>query len=404
MGTLVPTIGPDASGAPQADLFITLRTKVEKGIHKPFLNIRPRLEKGFDLPLRCGFQTIRAKTTAIGDLMRRPVYDPRYFPGSAEDRIDPLRDVATLGWDLLSGMLLLEDLEKLLQALEAVQEASFVEVRHGNAMIPWNFLYIQDPKTTHADPMNFLGARWLFVEALDNGEEVLSPGDSFGFNPFVDKDALPGYAFVDDDQLQAVILGIERSIFANYCPTTFRPLVQTGSAPGSAGPLDPARMTTEMSRYGAYLAENWVSMHFAAHGVCPDGDPSGYRMRVSSAFEHTLQELVEAIEVHGGFSAVPFAFFNSCESGVTPAVGEPSACARLLQARGLQSVVAVLTLVWDRFAAHFAEEFYRCALKTGVSIGEALRRARSSVLATTWNPTALTYTLYGRPYTTIASA
>lgn len=104
-------------------------------------------------------------------------------------------------------------------------------------------------------------------------------------------------------------------------------------------------------------------VHFAGHADPADDDgPAGWRLsdgRVDA----------EALRTLAGGSAPALVFANACRSAQAPAVGDA------LLAGGVRHFIGTTVDLPDLPGADFATRFYR-ALREGLAVGEALRRAR----------------------------
>lgn len=93
--------------------------------------------------------------------------------------------------------------------------------------------------------------------------------------------------------------------------------------------------------------------------------------------------------------ARPFAFLNACETNCQNTDGFADWTSTLLEA-GYRAVIGTEAPVPDVFGSEFSQTFY-AQLKASHSVGEALQRAKWSLLRRWKNPMGLLYTLCGSP-------
>lgn len=397
-----PIIGRKA----QADLVISLHSPPEEpDVHELELE---RGDQKHVFELKCGLNTLRGFADDIATLMdfEAQPYETDDENGPAEPASDDaIRDAAEFGWRLLDEMLTEDDLPRFLAILEALPLHAVVEFRQAGPPIFWNFVYLENPDGRPVEPMNFFGARWLTVEPHDVGEATVVRGSGRGFRVSTEGSGNPSYGLVDDHQLPAVKDNIEHDALKSHCAHLFSPLRgRDADGPIVHGGDD---RLADLKLYGRYLARDWRTVHYAVHAVMPDRDQKKFQMRITWDFWHSIVDLRHVIKEHGAFSAVTFLFLNCCYSGLSPWVSPSerelgAAAALMAKQKGVRSAVCVLASVNDRYAARFAEQFYRRAFEAGSTVGKALAQARTAMLVDTRNPAALLYTLRGNAASTIS--
>jgi CHAT domain-containing protein len=101
--------------------------------------------------------------------------------------------------------------------------------------------------------------------------------------------------------------------------------------------------------------------------------------------------------------AAPTIFMNACRSaGVNPTYTRLDGWASKFLEAGAAAFVGSLWSVTDGTAREFATEFYS-QLRAGLSLGQAMTRARQVAASQPDDPTWLAYTAYGDPRATLGS-
>ncbi len=129
-------------------------------------------------------------------------------------------------------------------------------------------------------------------------------------------------------------------------------------------------------------------LHLAVHGKYTQG--SGREGIVLTDGEWLTPNVVMAQEIEGE----PLVFLNACQVGSSDAVLNQYAglAPAFLRARAC-GVIAPMWSVKDEIARNMALGFYTATLEEGVSVGEAIRRARSA-FAAGGEPTSATFMAY----------
>ncbi|MBP2302203.1 hypothetical protein [Azospirillum picis] len=348
-------------------------------------------------PITLSIVELKRRSAEIIKTLSTTDYSEDIFARDRYKQADLVDHVALLGWGLFSRMFSASDRNRLLGLLDELEEGAPVLVREQHLTVPWNLLY-PEPVASSADPLRFLGARWLFASILEERSNNLSSRAELGIDVTLPRGALPGIGLVHDRELSEEQWKREEDVLRRQCPTgVFRPMP---TALG-AEPRD-----DDLKTYAKYLAGRWLGMHFGVHAVMPYDDPTEYRMRVTDKFEHLLREVVKAVRKdHGGFRSFRFAFMNSCQSAALTDLIEANAIT-VLHRNGVDALVGVQSAIWDSCAGPFAEAFYEEALGSAEerNVGQALFRARRTRLDASPNPAVLLYVLYGRPDTHIRPA
>jgi len=169
----------------------------------------------------------------------------------------------------------------------------------------------------------------------------------------------------------------------------------------NSDPLSCTRVT-DTSREGVRWMmsnHNWPIVHLAGHGYFAGHgfEDSGLlvrgHQRPSSRSTVSIHEIARPQALQNSL-----VFLNACRAG--DLMGEPAQLevAREFMGAGARCFVTGTTPLSDRGAEVFAAEFYQQML-SGVCIGEALLRARHSLVSKGDWMTALSYVLFGDPDT-----
>lgn len=140
-------------------------------------------------------------------------------------------------------------------------------------------------------------------------------------------------------------------------------------------------------------------LHFACHNTYEPVGGSSIRLgRVR--FTPTLLE-VAAIQKSLQASA-PTVFINACRSaGLAATYNRLDGWASKFLEAGAAAFIGSLWAVSDGASREFAEELYR-RLKYGLTLGDAVMKARQAAASMPDDPTWLAYTVYGDPRATIS--
>ena len=148
--------------------------------------------------------------------------------------------------------------------------------------------------------------------------------------------------------------------------------------------------------------------HFACHCHTECADSMQYSLRMAhrgSRLWLSYDQRVTIQELLGEISGFPqrlgrptagLVFLNACGSSKMTPIGVASFPSLFLFNLENEAVVGTETPIPDEFATEFATEFYRQFVQ-GVSMGEALHRARWTMLKVHKNPLGILYTAYGNP-------
>jgi hypothetical protein len=141
-------------------------------------------------------------------------------------------------------------------------------------------------------------------------------------------------------------------------------------------------------------------LHFACHNRF---DPAAGSSITMGGAQFTPMLMTMAGVEHPLERAAPTIFMNACRSaGVNPTyTGLDGWASKFLEA-GAAAFVGSLWSVTDGTAREFATEFYS-QLQAGLSLGQAMTRARQAAASQPDDPTWLAYTAYGDPRATMGS-
>jgi hypothetical protein len=348
------------------------------------------------LPYACGSSTIYEKRKALLTCASDDIFKQDPFPNDPRRRLEAIKPLADAGWDLTVKMFGRDGVDALVDLILNIPVGECIEARMGRIWLPWSLLYLADP-ATNLSMKNFLGATRLVVAILDTGEGDIIPTGNLGrrLAGLIE----PAFGLIDDDILFSgphAAPESERETLSGLGLTQFRPMRVAGTATHPPLNNSNALRAKELDRYGRYVAEPWRVLHFATHAAMTDGDPIMFRMRVSTAFEHSVPELMDRVEFWGGVAEMPFAFFNSCYSGVSAGVGEHGPSYDFAE-RGVKATVGTSTKICNTLAADFASRFYGRWSESGMTVGEAFHETRLEMLSEQGNPALLVYNFHGEP-------
>jgi patatin-related protein len=140
-------------------------------------------------------------------------------------------------------------------------------------------------------------------------------------------------------------------------------------------------------------------LHFACHNTY---DPAGGSSIKLGNVQFTPMLMNTAAINKGLARSAPTVFINACRSaGLAATYNQLDGWANKFLEAGAGAFIGSLWAVSDGGAREFSEELYG-RLKTGFSLGEAVKRAREAAAGVPDDPTWLAYTVYGDPRATIS--
>lgn len=136
-------------------------------------------------------------------------------------------------------------------------------------------------------------------------------------------------------------------------------------------------------------------LHFACHGGSEAGKIFVESLQLEGGELHATDIVLTAPGVAGPLDGA-LVFLNACEAGIEqPGVWAHDGWISKFLLSGVGAVVAPSWIISDRGASGFAESFYHGAA-TGVTLGEAARRARQAI-GRCGNVDRLSYAIYALP-------
>jgi hypothetical protein len=150
---------------------------------------------------------------------------------------------------------------------------------------------------------------------------------------------------------------------------------------------------------GTYRAAADQIQHFICHCEIDEEVTSDSRLLFSAGNVATIADLEARFAVmdeRGGAKDGPLVFLNACGTSRIDPMAVSSFPRFFLQENSNRGFIGTETNVPDRFAAEFAQRFYR-ELLAGLNLGQAIYRARWSMLHERNNPLGILYIVYADP-------
>lgn len=139
-------------------------------------------------------------------------------------------------------------------------------------------------------------------------------------------------------------------------------------------------------------------LHFACHNTFRTNSPTTSSIQLGA--KHFVPTFLSKYQ-RRFHQQSPIVFMNACRSdGMAANYTWLAGWAKSFLTAGAGAFIGSLWEVRDSSASQFAEEFYQ-ALSCGISLGDAMKQARTAIQNEPGDPTWLAYTLYGNPMATL---
>jgi hypothetical protein len=160
----------------------------------------------------------------------------------------------------------------------------------------------------------------------------------------------------------------------------------------------PARLVKLIKALELGEHDGW---HFTGHGTFSASDPNNSSIELDDYGQMTPENLSGPARNLG--QARPLVFLNACQAGRgAMSLTGMGGWANGFLAAGAGAFIGAHWSIDDELALEFAQEFYRCLLQEGQTIGEAARQSRLRARdARPGDPTWLAYTVYADPTATV---